>query len=146
MGGRRPKAAAPPPLWRRPPEAAASSMDGCGEAGEAQGILKGSFHENFSATSWESCATSSQLCSNFVTNLYQDCIAGFYARILYQSPSCKKSKSVLANTVAMGHNRPEIHKRSAKIWKPFWHFWASYGSKSNISIMILYRISARFFL
>ena len=36
-------------------------MDGCGEAGEAQGILQGSFDENFSATSWESCATSSQL-------------------------------------------------------------------------------------
>ena len=45
-------------------------MDGCGEAGEAQGILKGSFHENFSATSWESCATSSQLRSNFVTNMW----------------------------------------------------------------------------
>ena len=36
-------------------------MDGCGEAGEAQGILQGSFDENFSATSWESCATSSRL-------------------------------------------------------------------------------------
>ena len=45
-------------------------MDGCGEAGEAQGILQGSFDENFSATSWESCATSSQLRSNFVTNMW----------------------------------------------------------------------------
>ena len=36
-------------------------MDGCGEAGEAQGILQGSFDENFSATSWESCATSPRL-------------------------------------------------------------------------------------
>ena len=53
---------------RRPPPFVDSFMDGCGEAGEAQGILKGSFHENFSATSWESCATSSQLRSNFVTN------------------------------------------------------------------------------
>ena len=44
-------------------------MDGCGEAGEAQGILQGSFDENFSATSWESCATSSQLRSNFVTSM-----------------------------------------------------------------------------
>ena len=44
-------------------------MDRCGEAGEAQGILQGSFDENFSATSWESCATSSQLRSNFVTSM-----------------------------------------------------------------------------
>ena len=51
---------------RRPPFVD-SFMDGCGEAGEAQGILQGSFDENFSATSWESCATSSQLRSNFVT-------------------------------------------------------------------------------
>ena len=38
-----------------------SFMDGCMEAGEAQCILQGSFDENFSETSWESCATSSQL-------------------------------------------------------------------------------------
>ena len=36
-------------------------MDGCGQAGEAQGILQGSFDERFSATFWESCATSSRL-------------------------------------------------------------------------------------
>ena len=52
---------------RRHPPFVDSFMDGCGEAGEAQGILQGSFDENFSATSWESCATSSQLRSNFVT-------------------------------------------------------------------------------
>ena len=55
---------------RRWPPFVDSFMDGCGEAGEAQGILKGSFHENFSATLWESCATSSQLRSNFVTNMW----------------------------------------------------------------------------
>ena len=42
---------------RRPPpfveaaRSAASFMDGCGEAGEAQGILNGSFRKNFAATS-----------------------------------------------------------------------------------------------
>ena len=38
--------------------APATDFGWCGEAGEAQGILQGSFDENFSATSWESYATS----------------------------------------------------------------------------------------
>ena len=53
-------------------------MDACGEAGEAQGILNGSFRKNFAATSWESCATSSQLRSNFVTtSLYSPSFANW---------------------------------------------------------------------
>ena len=36
---------------RRPPPFVDSFMDGCGEAGEAQGILNGSFRKNFAATS-----------------------------------------------------------------------------------------------
>ena len=53
-----------------PVEASSNVIEYNGATGQgfrpAQSILQGSFNENFSATSWESCATLSQLRSNFV--------------------------------------------------------------------------------
>ena len=93
-------------------------MDGCGEAGEAQGILQGSFDENFSATSWESCATSSQLRSNFVTIAFP-----------IEFPIALQIDDSIGNSIGnpIGNQKPENQKpnngvRVFRHWEHFWEF------------------------
>ena len=90
-GGRRRR----PPPFVEAARSAASSMDGCGEAGEAQGILDGS---NFVATSLQLrsdfVATSSDLACKGQKRLLRDATQLIWSKVGQGRKLVKKSKKV----------------------------------------------------